>query len=231
MTTPSIEEIRRKNPIKTFCDPFVYIPTYVGLYVVRLLYPTKITPNQVSFVSYLLYVVASLFIAINHYFILALVFLQIVIVLDGVDGRLARTKNQTSLKGKFYEHITHETCPPLLFFALGSYLYLSLNNVIYLYLGSFIVISRLIINSFGAAKEMIALRSNKEAKDSRILEHKNRIVHIIILQIITISNIPFAIWMVTLGYIFNYLGYVLMFYTIYFSGVMLLKVYRELISS
>lgn len=222
-----VKEIRKQNPIKTIYDPFVYPYAYISPYPTKWLSYTSVTANQVSFVSYLLYIVAVLLIAFNHYFILALIFLHTVILLDAVDGRLARTKNQMTLKGKFYEYVTHETCPPLLFFAVSSYLYLLLNNVIYLYLGSFIVISRLIINSFGTAKEMIDYRLNKKGKDSRILESKSRIINIAIAT----SNIPFTIWMITLGYIFNYLNYVLIFYTIYFGGIMLLKVYRELVTS
>lgn len=235
---PSVRELREMNPLKTVYDPFAYLPDYLGFYLVKLFLYTPITPNQISFFSYLLYLLAAFFIAIDQYVVLALVVFQIVLILDAADGALARVKNQTSFLGEYYECTFHETAPPVLFFALGSYLYVTLSNPVYIYLGAFILIARLIINSFGTSKQRIMYEHiRKEGKipsnlidgSSFLKEARNSFLVVFLNLITVLSSVPFSSTIIALGYIFGFLKYVFIFYFVYFSLIAIFKIIVELV--
>jgi len=236
---PSVKEIRKQSPLITKYDPFAYIPDYIAPYFVKLLLYTPITANHVSLVSYLLYILCAFLIAINRCFILALVLLQVVILLDCIDGALARAKKQTSFLGKFFEYTSHETGPSFIFFAVGSYLYQTLYDPLYLYLGGLIVLFSLIINSFGTAKQRIIyqhIRKSDRIPDNlvsgeRIAENtKNPFLIVLFNAIDVLSNLCFSIYAITIAYIFGFLHYLFSFYFLYFSFIAIFKLVTELIS-
>ncbi len=235
---PPIEEIRKERPVKTVYDPFSYIPAYIAPYFVKLFLYTPITANQLTLLSYLLYILSAFFIATNQHMILALILLQVVILLDYIDGALARVKKQTSFLGLYLEYIFHETGPAFIFFALGSYLYKTLNSPLYLYLGALIILASLAINSFGTSKQRIMhqhlrktgkIPADLVSGESVLADTKNSFLVIIYNMIDVLSNVPFSTYVITFGYIFGFLKYVLFYYFIYFCLIAIFKFVRELI--
>lgn len=235
---PSIKEIRKQSPLKTKYDPFAYLPDYLAPFFVKLLMYTPITANQISLVSYLLYILAAFFLAINQYVIPALIILHIVVLMDCIDGALARAKEQTSFLGLYYEYVSHETGPVILLFTLGLYLYNTLVNTLYLYLSGLIVAAPLVINSFGTAKQRIMYQNiiktgklpEKLASSESILKDTKNPYLVITYNVLhAMSNIAFSVWIITIGYIFGLLKYIFIFYFAYFWVIAVFKVFRELI--
>lgn len=72
--------------------------------IVRALCPTRITPNQVTLTAVLLGVGVTVLFATGHFWA-GVALAYIFEVLDGVDGKLARLKVETTAAGK-WEHIT-----------------------------------------------------------------------------------------------------------------------------
>jgi len=77
----------------------------VASLLVRVLIRTKITPNQVTIMSFLIGVIAAFFFSFGKhvYFILGGIFTQLASIVDCADGMLARAKNATSRYGAFLD--------------------------------------------------------------------------------------------------------------------------------
>jgi phosphatidylglycerophosphate synthase len=82
-----------------------YFYQQIAFFLTQRLYTTKITPNQITFISLLL----GLSSAIETYFghkIAAIVLLNLSFILDCVDGQLARAKNKSSSFGMWLDNIS-----------------------------------------------------------------------------------------------------------------------------
>ncbi len=61
-----------------------------------------LTPNQVSFISFTIGILAGILILLKH-FVIGGILVQVSSIIDGVDGELARAKNMSSPKGAFID--------------------------------------------------------------------------------------------------------------------------------
>ncbi|MBI2508148.1 CDP-alcohol phosphatidyltransferase family protein [Candidatus Woesearchaeota archaeon] len=88
-----------------------------SIYITRLLINTQITPNQVTLSLLFFNVLVAFFFAMNNYLfsILAIVPFELMIVIDQVDGELARYKKATSLDGLFLDSLSEVIIMPLVF--------------------------------------------------------------------------------------------------------------------
>jgi phosphatidylglycerophosphate synthase len=72
--------------------------------ITRLLAPTGITPNQVTFISFLIALLASVAFALGSN-VLGGLLAQFSSIVDGVDGEIARLKGLASPFGAFYDAV------------------------------------------------------------------------------------------------------------------------------
>jgi phosphatidylglycerophosphate synthase len=72
-------------------------------FLVRSLWPTNVTPNQVTFFSFIIAGLTTIEFARGHWWIGAILS-RIFAIIDGVDGKLARTKVETTEAGKYENH-------------------------------------------------------------------------------------------------------------------------------
>jgi len=84
-----------------------YLLRPVAGLIVRLLYPTRVTPNQVTIASTLAGIVAAAFYLQNSAATTAIAGLMVTLkdLLDSADGQLARAKEQYSRIGRFLDSI------------------------------------------------------------------------------------------------------------------------------
>ena len=92
-----------------------------SVYLTRLLISTPITPNMLSVFSMLsgIYGAFILLSPLWHMKLIALLFFYLHLVLDRVDGEIARYRKQFSLKGIYIDELNHLVIPPLFFMALA----------------------------------------------------------------------------------------------------------------
>ncbi|MEK7649547.1 MAG: CDP-alcohol phosphatidyltransferase family protein [Patescibacteria group bacterium] len=92
-----------------------------SIYITRLLAHTRITPNQVTIASIAAGLAGCAFlIAFDwQYKLIGLALLYLNILLDKVDGELARLRESYSLRGIFWDEINHLVVPPLFSLALA----------------------------------------------------------------------------------------------------------------
>jgi len=87
---------------------------YITYYIAN---NTKITPNQITFLSAILSLIAGI-LFYNDYYILGAILFQIGYILDIVDGSLARVKNMQSRFGAFFDVFTDWLKAPLVLIIL-----------------------------------------------------------------------------------------------------------------
>jgi phosphatidylglycerophosphate synthase len=93
--------------------------------VVRILYPTSVTPNQVTVAAIIIGICASYFYWIGDSFttLLAGALVTFKDLLDSADGQLARAKNLFSRRGRFLDSIGDFVVDLLIFTAITLALY------------------------------------------------------------------------------------------------------------
>jgi len=123
---PSIKELReltQKEKIESRERPWGYASLQRGpsVYLTWLLVRTPITPNMITLVSIACGAagaIASSGVSWNAKITgLALIYLNL--LLDRVDGEVARYKHAYSLRGIYLDELNHLFIPPLFFFALA----------------------------------------------------------------------------------------------------------------
>ena len=124
---PSVKELRRMCQLpmshadtwqdKIICRRF-------SIYITRLLLPLGVKADQVTFIFMMTGMVAGLFfLSAGKWSYLAGVFtLQLWHILDGVDGEIARFREETSITGIYFDNIIHYIVHPYLFFCLNNLL-------------------------------------------------------------------------------------------------------------
>lgn len=102
----------------------VYVYSPLARPIIKLLLGTSVTANQVTSTMVIAGVLGCFLLALGKYWlgIIGIALIQLHILLDHVDGPIARAKNTASLKGIYIERIGHDLVFTLFFFsiALGS---------------------------------------------------------------------------------------------------------------
>jgi phosphatidylglycerophosphate synthase len=93
-------------------------------WVVRLLYPTSITPNQITFLSLVFgFASAGFYVSgIPNALLWGAIFLYGKVFLDNVDGNLARVRGTTSRFGRFLDSLADFLVTVLVYIAVTMYL-------------------------------------------------------------------------------------------------------------
>ncbi len=125
------------------------ISTRITKYLVR----TKITPNYISFFSFVLSVLSTFFFFLGGYINLVIggIIVQMLSVIDGCDGEIARLKFQITEFGGWFDAVLDRYADALVLFGLTCYVYLENLNFLPLLIG-FLAIIGTFMNSYTADK-------------------------------------------------------------------------------
>lgn len=99
---------------------YYVLQRFPSIYITRLLLATPITPNHVTILGFLIGLTGCVFVLQWAWYLklIGIGFLYVNVLLDKVDGELARYKNIYSLKGIYLDYLNHLLIPSLFFFAL-----------------------------------------------------------------------------------------------------------------
>ena len=130
-----------------------YLNRPVSTRITRFLVKTNVTPNQVSFFSFLLCVISSvLFLKGGYATLLAgAVLAQIASIIDGCDGEIARLKYQSSAFGGWFDAVLDRYADAFLLFGLICHIYFLNDNFLYIIVG-FLALTGTFMNSYTADK-------------------------------------------------------------------------------
>ena len=97
---------------------------FMNRWVVRLLYPTSVKPNQITFLSLVFGLASSWFYVsgIPDALVWGAIFLYGKVFLDNVDGNLARVRGTTSRFGRFLDSLADFFVTVLVYIAVTMYL-------------------------------------------------------------------------------------------------------------
>lgn len=160
----------------------------------------RLSPNSITNFMTLVGIVSTLFFMTGNYFygLIGIVLWQFRMLLDFIDGNVARYWKRTSIRGIYLDTLSHSTTDPLLRIALGIGIFARTNNIIYLYMGIAISIMNLVT-------QVLHLTRNKILTDYKITE-KSKII-----QRKVSSSTPFITRLLKNTYIklFDYRFYIL----------------------
>lgn len=128
-----VESIRELREI-CYKDSKVRRPLYmewvtmkISIYVTKLLLYTPVKADQVTIGMVLLAIIGSVFMAFGNlgYMLIGILIIHFTVVLDNVNGEVARYRKEGSMMGTFLEQYYHELSVPLIFFSLGFGVFLA----------------------------------------------------------------------------------------------------------
>lgn len=121
----------------------------LDFWIVSKIVNTKITPNQITFLSFVFSLFSALFFILASHFFVVLGAISFLIshILDGVDGVLARVKGVSSEYGSFLDHISGIFSRPIVFFGI-SWGVFSVNNNYLTWVFAYLAITSLIVKAY-----------------------------------------------------------------------------------
>ena len=98
-----------------------WVTMKISIYVTKLLLYTPIRADQVTMGMILLAIIGSVFMAFGNleYMLIGILIIHFTVILDNVNGEVARYRKEGSMMGTFLEQYYHELSVPLIFFSLG----------------------------------------------------------------------------------------------------------------
>ena len=97
---------------------YYYLTRKWSIYITRILLPTDITPNQITWAAIIISCIA-LVSALVGLIWFAAILIYGSILLDKVDGEIARLKDKESFHGKKLDDIYHYLTPTIFYFGVG----------------------------------------------------------------------------------------------------------------
>ncbi len=143
-----------------------YLNRPISTRITRFLVKTKVTPNQISFFSFLLCLISSaLFLKGGYATLLAgAVLAQIASIIDGCDGEIARLKYQSSAFGGWFDAVLDRYADAFLLFGLICHIYFLNDNFLYIIVG-FLAITGTFMNSYTADKYDTLMKKRRDPED------------------------------------------------------------------
>lgn len=149
----------------------------------------NITPNQISFFSFLLSLVAAVFFATGDYLYLLVggILAQFASIIDGSDGEVARLKYLSSEYGGWFDAVLDRYADAFLLFGLTWYVYIQDNASLVLIIGFSAIIGSFMLSY--TADKYDKLMKNRIKKGIRL----GRDVRVFLIFLGAIFNLPYLI--------------------------------------
>ena len=125
----------------------------ISIRLSKYLVKTNVTPNFISFLSFILCCIGAFFFFLGKcpYLLLGAILAQTSSIVDGCDGEIARLKFQETEYGAWFDAVLDRYADAFLLFGLTYYVYFLSGNLLYLVIG-FLAIIGTFMNSYTADK-------------------------------------------------------------------------------
>lgn len=161
-----------------------YVCRFVSIYLTRLVLPTSITPNQVSFAMIATGVMATLFFLspATAMFVIGAFLLQLWYLLDCMDGEVARyrhfkstgsmiiRKEESGLSGMYYDIINHYIMNLMVPAALGIGVFHQTRNPFFLFLGIVGAVGQVLLLAMHDGRNRVLLAHLRKYQTVSILQ-------------------------------------------------------------
>ncbi|MEA2054537.1 MAG: CDP-alcohol phosphatidyltransferase family protein [Candidatus Thermoplasmatota archaeon] len=144
------------NTLKKTSDGPVsrYLNRAVSTRITKYLVKTNVTPNIISFISFLLCCMGTFFFFLGGYanLVIGATLAQISSITDGCDGEIARLKFKSTEFGRWFDAVLDRYADAFLLFGLTYYAYSISNDFIIPFIIGFLAIIGSFMNSYTADK-------------------------------------------------------------------------------
>ena len=243
----SIKELRKicQNP-KEYHNPGAFIDQELwrsfSIYFTKLALYTPLKPDHITFIMIFWgFVVGFLFsIGTYWYVLLGAIALEFFILLDAIDGEMARYKKTSSLKGMFLDVVAHLTNTALPFMGITIGLYKFNPNLNIVLAGLSVCIFSILCFDIQTQKHHVMLKDiikyaqkTEQIKSKKILKKviqesiKKSFLKSMFKKVNYLYDHSYMIQIFLLAAIFNKLHWVLFFYGITFPLMWLVKLFHE----
>lgn len=196
---------------------------FISRYITWILVKTSITANFITITGTIIGLLGLFLIAIgnNFFIIMGFILLFIFFISDEIDGEVARYKKQTSLKGIYYDEISHLFFQGWYFISFGYFVYRVNTEILCIFLGivaSFFlsgirIISKMsvIVSSHSGVENILQKDDNSDIQIQKSNKKFLRFIKFLILNfatafsntiiITTVFLIEFILYLYNLGFI------------------------------
>lgn len=140
----------------------------ISIYITKLLLYTKISADYVTMAMLILVIVGAALMALGDLWmvLIGILIIHFTVILDNVNGEVARYWKEDGLIGTFLEEVFHKVSVPLIFFVLAYGIFIKTDNALILIFGflSAIFGSPIVLN---AAKEAAVAERMSEIKQGK----------------------------------------------------------------
>jgi phosphatidylglycerophosphate synthase len=187
---------RRKFRQETVIHSYIVRP--LAFEIIRLLWNTSITPNQITLFRVVLNIAAVIFFFMSEhiYFLLGFILFQVHEIIDHADGLYARMKGLTSKMGVFLEHFFDAIFSAnynLLGLAISYSAYSLTNSIVFIYMFIALMIANNLTQHYkkqfkGEAPAIFDVKDKSEGKREGMinLDHEKE-------ELLSIFNQPFKV--------------------------------------
>jgi phosphatidylglycerophosphate synthase len=186
----------------------------------RLFLKTGLTPNQITWLSFILCIIAGLcFLSGKYFYLITGAFLiQVGLIVDNVDGIVAKVKKSVSSYGKWLDTTTDRIGQVFMVMCAGVGLFISSGDIFRLYIG--IAGSMFVIFSYYAVYlQRLIKPETYVSKTGKKIKERFKIGAGILR-----GGGAILIWL-TVGAVFNLMYYVFVFYFFIFCGAYLVRLF------
>lgn len=152
----------------------------ISIYVTKLLLYTPISADHVTISMILLVAIGSALMAFGSlkFLLIGILLVHFTVVLDNVNGEVARYRKEGSMTGTFLEQLYHEIAPPLIFFFLsfGVFMETGYSSVLIFGMLCAIFSKSVVLPAIDAAIVKNALR---DAENGRIKEKMKKYISVV----------------------------------------------------
>jgi phosphatidylglycerophosphate synthase len=138
VSVPSISQLKNICRPKSQRSWFPrYVSRPISIYITKILLYTPVSANHVTVSMLILGVLGGILLIFNNYWysICGALLLIISLILDCVDGEIARYRKTTSIIGKYLDRLTHIVVYPFMFIGLCFGAYTNSQNIWFLIFG------------------------------------------------------------------------------------------------
>lgn len=209
-------DINRHDSLSRFYFSVKVIPPFV-----RLFLKTNLTPNQITCLSFACYILAGLCFCYGKYLhlIIGAAIIQLGLILDNVDGIIARTKSLTSTYGKWLDDTAGLIGIKFMIFCAGLGMFNYSKNLTHLYVG--MIGSMIVVFKSFAMQRALIIKPKRFTTGLR--ERVDKKIGINILAFLTGGGAD-LIWL-SVGAFLNLMYYVFILYFTLFCGFYLVRIF------
>ena len=164
----SIKELRKICQTKKQPLYMESVSMKVSIYITKLFLYTKLSADYVTMSMIVLLIAGSIFMAFGSLWmiLIGILIIHFTIILDNVNGEVARYWKEDGLIGTFLEQVYHNLAVPLIFFSLSFGVYIKTGYILVLTFGFLVAVfgKPIILNS---VKDAVIDERSREIKTGK----------------------------------------------------------------